>query len=982
MRPIRLVLNAFGPYPGRVELDFSSLGPERIFLVTGPTGAGKTSIFDAITFALYAHASGNQRQNDSFKSQHAGSQDLCFVEFTFSLGQEEYHIRRVPKQMVYSKRKKGMMEASQEAALTLPDGTVLTGKEVTETVQQLLGLDREQFCKIVMLAQGEFRRFLEASSKEKQDIFRQIFQTDRFDRFTQQLAVVSEQLKRQGSQNRQLAAAALTQLDTSGHPQLAELCSRDPAPVGEICQLLHQTDRDDKKQIHTLEQQADQLEEQLRQCDPQQAEALWQQFEERKALSQQLAACQEQAEAMDQLRQQLVRWEACSTVEPSFTLWQEASRRCRERRQAESQARQQFQQAQEAFSRENQRFGSPEAWEERRRQQNDALSQLRQTLQQRKRLDELDAQCALLQKDQRRYRQSQRLIPLLLERCALTRSVQQLQELSQSAGHCRTAIAQYQKTQARLQEMEQHHRQQQAALLAQSLADGAPCPVCGAVHHPAPAQYQAGAPDEDAIQAMTTQLQQEYGQWTAAEQQLSLRMEALCTAPLPGLPDAMAQRLACLDNPQDIPSLLQLTQQQLDDCRQRLQAVIPPEKVAASKYFDPAYLQEQLTRLAAEEAALTTRQQHLTEETQQLRQTLTTSLDTAALEEQLDRQTQQAEALSREIQTRTQQLHQLQSQMESAGAVCRQLEEDAARLQAQEAAAAQAWKDALAASGLTQEAFELHRGGVSQMASARQRLDQHTRQMVALLSGLEQLNRQLEGKTQPDREAIRQQAQALQQELAACRNQLQGLRLRREGNLRQRRILERVQEEYQQLQERFSQTECLAQAARGQNPQHLSFESYVLTGYFEEIIYMANLHLQQMTSGRYQLQRKRERSRGNTSSGLDLEIFDSYTGQCRHVSTLSGGESFKASLALALGLAEVVQRHAGGIQIQTMFIDEGFGSLDPQSLDSAMDTLATLEEDGRLVGIISHVPQLAERIAAKLVVTPSPHGSTARFVLS
>ena len=196
------------------------------------------------------------------------------------------------------------------------------------------------------------------------------------------------------------------------------------------------------------------------------------------------------------------------------------------------------------------------------------------------------------------------------------------------------------------------------------------------------------------------------------------------------------------------------------------------------------------------------------------------------------------------------------------------------------------------------------------------------------------------------------------------------------------RLMEGIQKSVsrlERLEQDYERVGGLFQAASGKNPQRLSFESYVLSGYFEQIISVANLHLSRMSLGRYQLLRKKDRSRGNTSSGLDLEIFDSYTGVPRHVSTLSGGESFQTSLALALGLAQVVQQHAGGIRIQTMFIDEGFGSLDPQSLDSAVQTLMGLQEDDRLVGIISHVPQLYERIPNRIIVTPSAGGSTLRL---
>ncbi len=209
MKPLKLTMNAFGPYPGKIELDFTQLGHANIFLITGPTGSGKTTIFDAITFALYAHASGEARKTDTFKSQHALPEALCFVELTFQLHNKSYTVYRTPKQEVYSKRKKNMIEAAQDVILTLPDNQILKGREANDKLLDLLGLNCAQFRQIVMLAQGEFRRFLEASSKDKQDIFRQIFSTEIYDQFTRHLGSLAEDIQQETELNRRLCIAAV-----------------------------------------------------------------------------------------------------------------------------------------------------------------------------------------------------------------------------------------------------------------------------------------------------------------------------------------------------------------------------------------------------------------------------------------------------------------------------------------------------------------------------------------------------------------------------------------------------------------------------------------------------------------------------------------------------------------------------------------------------------------------------------------------------
>ncbi|MBS5138924.1 MAG: SMC family ATPase, partial [Clostridium sp.] len=319
MKPILLKFHAFGPYPDTVEIDFTQF-ESGIFLISGPTGAGKTTIFDAICFALYSHASGNTRTTDSFKSHHAQPQDLCFVEFTFSLEGKTYHIRRTPKQMVYSKRKKELIESSGEVLFTLPDQQVLTGRDANARIEELLGLNCEQFRKIVMLAQGEFRRFLDASSKEKQDIFRQIFQTDLYERFTAELSKRADQLKKESDTARQAALSMLSQLDCSEDEVLHDLIHAEYPSPSAVCEHLNQTLLSQKEQITTLNQEVEKTEASLSDATLclQKAQELEQLFGLRETVEAELLDLLSQDEEISRQKEQLSLLDTASQMMPVY----------------------------------------------------------------------------------------------------------------------------------------------------------------------------------------------------------------------------------------------------------------------------------------------------------------------------------------------------------------------------------------------------------------------------------------------------------------------------------------------------------------------------------------------------------------------------------------------------------------------------------------------------------------------------------------
>lgn len=973
MRPIHLRFAAFGPYAGQTDIDFTRF-EDGLFLVCGPTGSGKTTLFDAICFALYAHASGNTRTTDSFKSHYASAEQLCFVEFTFSLEDKIYHIRRIPRQPVYSKRKKEMIESGGTVELTLPNGEVLSGREANAHIEQLLGLSCEQFRKIVMLAQGEFRRFLDASSKEKQEIFRQIFRTDLYEQFTLRLGTQTDQLERQGESARQTSLSMMQQLDCTEDPELEQLIAApEPSPQA-VCQHLTQSLAQGQQQLQALEQDASLFEQQLTQLDLEQAQQLWQLFQSRQALNEQLSALHAQSPAIERSRQQLSRLEQLSALLPSYTLLTDCRQRTVQKQQQLKQAHQQLEQHQATLLQAQQDFLQVEVLSAKREQLARDSQQISQQIAQSKRLSQLQQSLVQEQQQLEKAKRSVVLCRLLLQRAEQNASCQQLQKAQQLHRQVALLYQQLEQVEMKKKQLETCRRQleqaQMAAQLAQDLQEGSPCPVCGAVHHPQPAKWLEDRPVEpQQLEALEAQRLELFGQLSSQKALLAQLMEALPAAA----------------NPDELSALKAQLEDSLSRLQQQIEQLIPAAKVSQPRYFDREYLSNQILPMQQQEAS----HQRALELLHQEQAALAEQLGIAnlqpfngaeQLEEQLMQMNRQQSQLSQQIRQYTERYQQASTRGAQLEQQHAQLTEDTQVLQCQLAALETDFSQQLHAQQLDTEAdFLALRSQLEQIPLLKQQIEQHSAQLLSCSVKLSQLNEQIGNRTPPDLDALREQHSAVSSQLEQTRTQLRQLSQRQALNNRLMQGIQQLSEQLEQLGKEYELVGGLHRLCSGKNPQRLSFESFVLTSYFEQIVAAANLHLWQMSMGRYQLLRKKERSRGNTSSGLDLEIMDSYTGLPRHVSTLSGGESFETSLALALGLAEVVQQNAGGIQIQTMFVDEGFGSLDPQSLDSAIQTLTGLREEGRLVGIISHVPQLYERIPARIVVTPSINGSSAKI---
>lgn len=1018
MKPLQLTMTAFGPFAGEETIDFTRLGSQGIFLITGPTGSGKTTIFDAITFALYGEASGNGRLPENFRSDCAAADALCSVELTFSLKGKSYRIYRQPTQLRLGKRGSPVVTQAK-AELCSDGGTPVTGvNSVDRAVTQLLGLDVDQFKKIVMLAQGDFRRLLEANSREKQEIFRSLFGTALFDRITQRLKEKTRSLEEQISLLNAQASAQLQNLRCPReHPlwQLLDSASDDlpdserpsgyrsldnPPPLESVLPLLEELVGSQTAETAAIEAQQQELTRRRSELHLEEArsnnqkllrlEQLRTQQSDLAAQSQEMAATAQNLEQLRKAAQLKPREEQLEQLEkrinatqlrlqqnhgllPQITQKRDDSHSRRELLKQKVQENQRLIRQKKELEGLYEVFARIDAAAERETQ---CRSRLEQSRNSQKIADLLLSRIAMLEEKER--------VDRVLE--ALKQFVQQTALLAKKSQEYRTLC----------QRHLNHYRlflSGQAGLLAQELKEGEPCPVCGSLHHPAPAgsnlpegQRQFTKEDMDREQ---TYIQQ----WTATLESLRAETDglahrlredaALFSPPLlfPSLSDSPA-RPADGASPvykQLIEHLEQKSQELTEHIGQLERSL--SRKIAPSLLSAPACRdREQLLRRQREEegrlAAAQTDLDRSKEEREALLRSLPPEIPSAvSLKEYIGRIDTQLQADDRAYAQADRQYLEDQSQLDRLQQQTSSLEESLSDDQASLDAARSAFHQQLELSALTFEQYHILLSMLPKAEGMERSLISYRDQTARVDSQLSALEQDVRGLSMADLE----QLEAAHQELTLQLETLSGQYIQRVTDCNiNRQSLEKLWDCQARLGNSYSQyldAKALSRVASGENQQRISFERYLLAAYFDDILDLASLRLSRMTDSRFTFKRREDPGRHGAASGLDIQMIDSYTGRERNVTTLSGGEGFKASLALALGLAEVIQMNAGGVQLDTIFIDEGFGTLDPQSLDAAVSTLLSLGDDGRLVGIISHVPELKERIPAQIILTTAKGSS-------
>lgn len=1013
MKPLKLKIQAFGPFAEREVIDFSALGENPLFLINGTTGSGKSTLLDAMAFALYGDTTGKEREASDMRCQYSDDETLTEVEFVFQLGANIYRIERKPQQE--RKKSRGEGSTKQQAEATLyqvnDDGseTLLVSKKVTEfneKIVQLIGLNSEQFRQVMVLPQGLFRKLLLADSKDREPILSQLFQTDIYKRLEDHIKAQATQVNRQKQAQLEQVKGILATVDCTTREDLHA--------------RLDQVQQDFDAHQKTKQQASEQLKEV--ETAVQAAHQLKGRFEQRDALRTQQQSHQETQPHINQLKQQLHLAQTAQKLFPDFKQRQQHEQAVS---QLQAQLTQDQNQLEQAIQRQQQADTQLEQAHEAYQARDGLNQQIHQLNALTPKLTELAAavkqhsqaqtqldsqhqahQTALQQLEQRKQQRQatverkQVLEQQPFNEAAIVTQInqqsarierhqtwlslkqtqqQRLQTLVQIQVQAEQAKAALDQQQNALNQLEYNWHLGQAAILAQTLQPDQACPVCGSHDHPNPAQWQ-----QDIQPVDKPMLEQAKARLTTANQAWLFAQQAFTTAQTQL--DATTEQIEKLNTQQ--ADLDQFNAQTLQDQLQALNAQLEQGRQQQD-------LLSQLTEDLQQLDQMLQADQTQLEQSHQAWHQAQTQLELAKqavthLEQQIPQDYRDLNVVSNEHARLTQQLAQLEQAYQASQHAkeqaqnnlirCQQtLTSRQAELKKQQAQLQQAqthWQTVLTASAFEhEEAFLDALVDDSRHQAWLTEIEAYHEQGAKIEGALQQLQTELAREPLPDLASIEAHLLAEQQAYKQVEDAFNQVSIEHGKFKSVLQKLEHTDQQNQALDEEYKVIGTLSEVLSGDNNAKVSLQRFVLGVLLDDVLLNATSRLRIMTRGRYDLVRKEERSKGLKASGLELEVFDSYTGKSRNVATLSGGESFLAALALALGLSDVVQSYAGGIKLDTLFIDEGFGSLDPESLELAIDTLKNLQTAGRTIGIISHVQELREQMPLRIDVISGAQGS-------
>ena len=1042
MKPEKLIISAFGPYAEEIEIDFEKLGDRGLFLITGDTGAGKTTIFDAISFALYGEASGEIREAGMFRSKYASEQTPTFAELTFSIQEKRYRVRRNPEYLRPKGRGTGFTVQKSDAELIFFDGRppIVKNKEVTKAVTELLGLDYRQFTQIAMIAQGDFQKLLLAGTAERSEIFRRIFHTEPCQELQNRLKYAVKERWKDYDEMRRSISQYLDGVQCGCAPEIdAEFKTLkkehfDGKAVRGM-ELLSRLLEMDKNSLFQLDKEIRGLEEEIQEQDQllgkaEQRRRLVQELKLRETEERELAPVLEEravqlkeaeertvyCKALDEkIRKgmgQLEQFTALSGLkkelkdkESSLQKIQEEYGLCRKQEELLEEEIQKGKNRQEALAgaeaRREQLAYETERTTVRKTELVSCGKRYFQLLEAGKqeqeaiRLDEeaLKEQEAALAKGQEKIDSLMDRDVLLVKKTEEARGLKQLDQvcgrwkekeetLLKIQEQYRLASVEKSRLRQEYDQFEQLFLDAQAGILADHLKEGERCPVCGSLHHPAPAIRPERVPEKTELEQKKARLSQaEDRVRECAELGKSIR-SGLGTEETDIRPEQAGQilklRIAALSG-----QIAQISEEIV--LRKKLGRLQEQEQ----RRWKESQEQYQ-NRLRRMEVIRTQKEQAL----QDIQTALGREEEEAYILTALKQAVQSLEAELKGLKEKTASnqalvqefisLRQILLQKEQALSACR---ERISRLRAEEASLKakmdslreqekeknehlEDWKEETLSVQI--ESWRREKSGLEksyeQAAEAFRECNTRFTALQSAVSTLREQNKEAELLSEPEILACKAVLSEKKEKKAAQRSQLYA---EMENN---RRIFNAVQGKEAKMaaaEQEYVWMKALADTAGGtlSGKPKIEFETYVQTAFFDRILRRANLRLMTMSSGQYELKRQAAGENKKEKAGLELNVIDHYNGSERSVKTLSGGETFQASLSLALGLADEIQSNAGGIRLDAMFVDEGFGSLDEEALNQAMKALYSLAEGQRMVGIISHVSELKERISRRITVT-------------
>ena len=920
MRPITLIMSAFGPYAAKTVIELDKLGTNGLYLITGDTGAGKTTIFDAITYALYGEASGNTRDVNMFRSKYAEPSTPTEVELTFEYAQKIYTVKRNPEYDRPKARGEGYTTEKANAELHYPDGRVVTRlKEVNKAIVDIMGIDRSQFTQIAMIAQGDFLKLLLASTEDRKKIFQKIFRTQCYYQLQERLKAETSKLaveyNQTGSSIRQyingiachpddvlkleVDKAKKGELKNTEAVQLVEkLIDQDAAGQQKALERIGELDKQKQKiaaQLAVAENRktAEEDQKKAKENIDRETQRLKRLETEKNEAAAHQPEVQKAVEAIAKLEAQLPEYAEMQKKQTERTGLQKALEEFAQKIKTEAETEEKLARNIAEFKDEQASLQNAGAAQAAQKAEKDRL------VEQQKDLEALKKEYAAYQKLEADQKKAQA-------------------DYAQKSEDSRQKRAEY-------EHKNKLYLDAQAGILAETLTEGVPCPVCGSLEHPHPAQKPENAPTKQELEICKAKAEEAEAATQAASSKASTCIGQVDTSrenlrdhgqKLLGTNAVEEMERLCSEKQQQTAAALQKVEQQLKEIAKQLGRKAALDQLIPQKEDELEQCKNRRAGYGNQQAG-----------------------DGAKLQAAEKRLKELAEKLSYPSEAEANQaLQQLRKQKE-------------------------AWEKAI------QETQKAH--------------DECAKNLAALKGTLEGYQKTLQGMEKVDVQAVLAAQTEADQQKAAWQAQKNEIGDRLAVN---RPILENLRPQISKMEETEKRLQCvqaLSDTANGRlsGKEKIMLETYIQMTFFDRIIRRANVRLMVMSGGQYELKRRVNAENNRSQAGLELDVIDHYNGSERSVKTLSGGESFKASLALALGLSDEIQSSAGGIRLDTMFVDEGFGSLDEESLEQAVNALVGLTQGNRLVGIISHVSELKNRIDRQIVVTKEKSGGSKAEIL-
>lgn len=1043
MKPLKLTMQAFGPYAGTETIDFRELENRTMFVISGKTGSGKTTIFDGISYAIYGKASGEDRNGPDLRSQFANEDLLTEVTLEFSLRQKTYRISRSPLQEKKKKNGEGFTTLGAKAELYMIDengeAQLLASnvREVDEKIKEIMIIDSNQFRQILMIPQGEFRKLLTSDSKDKEIILQRLFHTEIYKRVEEKLKEeasilkksVEDQVEKRNSAIRGIKASENEELkeymeagsvnDTLMLPLLKDEISLMSSRLEELAQerALLQKERDAQQQrLYEAETTLKQLQmlEDLR-TKKAELEGRQKSISEKEMAAElgkkaALLAIQEQlchrlkAECdslSDQSSKIADRIKGLTEKLAAAEAYQQKQIECEPERRAAADLVNKLENMKEdihafaSIDKQAEELGqSLKLTKQQRDQAEEMLSAAEKKLKQLQ-ADKEDAeqsQLQLIEIDRKLEKLDLELDKLRKLEVQLQKEEQAKQFFDRNKSLLSNSASRLDDSKSTILELEQKWLHSQAAVLAASLQDGHDCPVCGSAHHPKPASAAGGfIPTEEDLKAAREQSSMLEKEKSQAEKAF-IEAEANLNSIASNIEDLHSeiQKLRPGFEDEELTDLLMQNHRVREQLQQEQKSIFSKvnslDKIKSElkrfedgkdkllqqvKLLEENYHQKVIKYTEAK-TTLERMTEKIPEELRSVRVFEAKLMEAVNKQKKMEAELEQAQ---KDFQDAKEQLGTEKARSEDAQ---KRLTEKNAELLVER----ETFKNNMASQGFDSfQAYHQAKKSEQDIQALEMEIRSFREELRSVSDRYTEMKDMLKEVKTPDIGSLKNVFQELSEKIRQADEVYQDCQIKKRDNEAILNLVKSLNEQMKVLEERYKLIGHLYEISKGQNTYRITFERFVLAAFLDDILAEANVRLNKMTSGRYRLLRKTDRSKGNVQSGLELLVLDSYTGQERHVKTLSGGESFKAALSLALGLADVVQNYAGGVSLETMFIDEGFGTLDPESLDQAIEALIDIQSSGRLVGIISHVPELKERIDARLEVISTQTGSKTEFML-